>query len=128
MMIPMVGPADRLTWTVQHKGVTLSWSIEPARLRFRVALLRETTGPQADGLMNYVHRFAGALAEGFESPQGNILNGIAGDLLLAVAVQRHPAWFETGPTPSLRFSIDPDAPLAVAALAPSSIAIERVEA
>jgi hypothetical protein len=124
----MDGPGNHLTWSVEHKGTTLVWSIDPARIRFRIALLRETAGPHADGLMNYVHRFAGALAEGFKSPQGNILNGIAGDLLLAVAVQRHPAWFETGPTPSLRFSIDPDAPLAVAALAPSSIAIERVEA
>src|SRR5918911_5770 len=120
MIIPMDGPADRLTWTVQHKGVTLSWSIEPARLRFRIALLRETTGPQPDGLMNYIHRFADTLERGFEAPANNILPGIAGDLLLAVAVSRHPAWFENGAAPTLKFIIHPDVPLATAALAPAS--------
>lgn len=121
----MDGIGNRLTWTVRHKGVTLAWGVDPTRLRFRIGLLRETAGPQPDGLMNYLHRFADTLARGFEAPTTGALPGIAGDLLLAIAVSRHPDWFENGAAPTLTFTIDPDVPLAVAALAPASVAIER---
>jgi hypothetical protein len=122
----MDGLGGSLIWTVAHKGVTLAWAVDPARLRVRIALLRETAGPQADGLLNYIHRFAETLARGFEAPADGVLPGPARDLLLAVAVGRHPGWFEDGASPTLRFAVDPDMPLAVAALTPSSIAIERV--
>jgi hypothetical protein len=122
----MDGLGSRLTWTVRHQGTTLSWGIDPTRLRFRIGLLRETAGPQADGLLNHIHRFAHHLADGFAAAAGgSVLPGPAGDLLLAVAVGRHPHWFEDGAAPTLHFAIDPDTPLAVAPLAPGSIAIER---
>src|SRR5689334_17150352 len=103
-----------IVWSVEYKGVTLRWPIEPARIRHQVTLVRETTGPQPDGLSNFIYRFADALAAPFETNEGGdgVLTGIARDLLLAITVQRYPKWFEDGGAegggvPALRFSIDP---------------------
>jgi hypothetical protein len=119
-----------IVWSVEYKGVTLRWSIEPARIRHQVTLVRETTGPQADGLSNFIYRFADTLAAPFDTTEDGVLTGIARDLLLAVAVQRHPKWFDGGAAeggaPALRFSIDPGVSLYTAALQPGSIAIDRV--
>jgi hypothetical protein len=118
-----------VVWSVEYKGVTLRWSIEPARVRHQVTLVRETTGPQPDGLSNFIYRFADALAAPFQTTEDGVLTGIARDLLLAVAVQRHPKWFEGGAeggVPALRFSIDPGVSLYTAALQPGSIAIDRL--
>jgi hypothetical protein len=118
-----------VVWSVEYKGVTLRWSIEPARIRHQVTLVRETTGPQPDGLSNFIYRFADTLAAPFETTEDGVLTGLARDLLLAIAVQRHPKWFDGGAeggTPALRFSIDPSVSLYTAALQPGSIAIDRI--
>jgi len=119
-----------VVWSVEYKGVTLRWSIEPARIRHQVTLVRETTGPQPDGLSNFIYRFADTLAAPFETTEDGVLTGIARDLLLAVAVQRHSKWFDSviaeGGVPALRFSIDPGVSLYTAALQPGSIAIDRL--
>jgi hypothetical protein len=85
--------------------------------------------PQPDGLSNFIYRFADTLAAPFETTEDGVLTGLARDLLLAIAVQRHPKWFDGGAeggTPALRFSIDPSVSLYTAALQPGSIAIDRL--
>jgi hypothetical protein len=121
--------ADRVTWSVERGGTVLHWPVEFARLPHQIELVRETAGPHPDGIDNFLHRFANVLATGFErAAENGSLTGMARDVLLAVALRKHPSWFAPGiPVPTLQFSIDPGIPLEIVALQPGSIAIQRVD-